>query len=112
LIEEEQLIKEDVPLWLTQARLLPGWDPASERSLIAWQERRAFSDDDLEDSVNGLNAVAKKTFVRYKSLAAALQRRVRMGWDKPQSQGSNYRRPQRIEARDRDAFKAANGKEW
>ena len=106
------MIEEDTPLWLTQARLLPGWDPASERSLIAWQERREFSDDDLEDSVNGLNSVAEKTFSRYKSLASALQRRVRMGWDKPQSQGSNYRRPQRIEARDRDAFKAANGKEW
>ncbi len=87
---------EFVPGWLVDAQGIMNWDTGSDSSLCKWQDYHGYSDDEMQDSVDGLINSERLAGPRpkgYASPAKALQRRVRMGYDKPKMQNANGRAP-------------------
>ena len=84
---------EFLPEWLVDARDIKGWDTDCEPSLLEWQEDNGHSDEVMEHSVDGLINSERLSVPRpkgYPSPSKALQRRVRMGYDKVQKDNGRY----------------------
>ena len=82
----DEVTGEILPDWLVDARGLFDWDESCEPALLRWQDEKGYTDEDMEDSVDGLINSERYSGPKpkgYPSPSKALQRRVRMGYDRP-----------------------------
>lgn len=92
---------EFIPDWLVDARGIKNWDTDCEPALLRWQENEGYTDQEMQNSVDGVINSERLSGDKpkgYLSVSKAIQRRLRMKYDEPQ-QGRRQQNTSRYPAK-------------